>query len=197
MYFVLNNHTSFTVKVTYIANEDGGGCDWDGWAELFLSKGQKGCLSPMIVTPTEYASLGNLDFSLLVPSKILLGLIIDAPPNAKRLDASVKARADALISQYGGGGSMIWVVPGWGANPNAVSDLISLGYTMNPTECNSNACANPFQCTSSTKNCGASDCGKAKTGATDESCQSCKGGQSWPCSLVGACQDQSQLPKCL
>ena len=186
----------------YQAGGDGAGCDWDGWAELFLSKGTAGCTTPLKESSSAYAESANLSY--VVPSKVLLGLIIDVcdpigTMNCIRLNQTIKTRADQLINQYGGGGTMIWVVPGWEQKDN-ISLLNTLGYNIDPSKCGGTMnCSNKYPCTS-TNSCGATKCGTFICGATDAQCAACApGGTSagqWPCTVEGACQDLSKVPKC-
>jgi hypothetical protein len=190
----------------YQAGLTGAGCNWDQWAELILSKGTAGCPTPLNENPPSavtYPTDANL--SAVVPSKVLLGLIIDTIPthsNDIALNASIVSRANQLIDQYGGGGQMIWVIPGF--QQNCVSALNALGYNFDASKCAaSNTCIkSPTPC-NSTGNCIATSCGANLEGVTDAQCEPCASGQTWwPCDSnpgsIGFCQLQgAPTPTCL
>lgn len=169
----------------YEANTSGAGCDWDGWAELFLSKGVNGCLSPLKEDKQQYISDSNI--SKVEPQKILLGLIIDT--TGKKIDTNIIIRANALIDKYNGAGIMLWVLPGW-ANKNSISDLNTLGIKVNAKNCQhtSGSCSKPDNECDGSCNCIATSCGKKSQGVTDELCNVCPGQTWWPCNKVGFCE---------
>ena len=189
----------------YIANISGAGCDWDGWAELILSKGKTGCKYPKnaecITNPQQsqcstslsnYVQLANL--SAINPSKVLLGLIIDT--EAKKLDPSILARANQLNKQYGGAGIMIWVIPGW-KNKNSITELNAMGFNIDASKCSSGKCPPPKNPCSNgmTAKCIASTCGKSSEGVTDSQCAPCASGQTyWPCGDSNFCEADSGIP---
>ena len=182
----------------YQAGLTGAGCNWDQWAELFLSKGTVGCKTPLNENPPSavtYPKDANL--SAVVPSKILLGLIIDTIPSQTTniaLNSSIVARANQLIDQYGGGGQMIWVIPGF--QKNCVSALNALGYNFDGSKCaSSNTCTKSLTpCILNSKTtCVASSCGAKQEGVTDDNCAKCSATQTyWPCDSnpgsIGFCQ---------
>ena len=190
----------------YQASGSGAGCDWDGWAELILSKGTAGCKYPLnagCITNTQpycsaiqsaFAKTANL--SKVDPSKVLLGLIIDTAE--KKLDSTSLARANQLIAQFGGAGIMIWVVPGW-VNNNSISELNSMGFNIDASKCSGGGgtCTLPKNpCTNGmTETCVASACGKSAQGVKDSDCKPCGTGQTyWPCGSLNFCEAKPNIP---
>jgi len=184
----------------------GAGCDWDGWAELILSKGTAGCKYPKnagCITNTQpycsdvqsaYAKSANL--SGVDPSKVLLGLIIDT--TGAKLNPTSLARANQLITKYGGAGMMIWVIPGW-ANNNSIGDLNNMGFNIDASKCSSggDTCNLPQNPCSDgmTETCVASACGKKVQGVTDLQCAPCGKGQTyWPCGNLNFCEAKPIIP---
>ena len=183
----------------YIANGSGAGCDWDGWAELILSKGTAGCKTPLgpeyLDTYIKDANLGKVD-----PSKVLLGLIIDT--DKLKLDSSIMTRANELINKYGGCGTMIWVIPGW-VNHNSISDLKALGFNIDESKCKGSSdvptsCPIPPRIPCSvgdTRKCVATPCGKIVQNITDDNCATCKDVTWWPCGSLNFCEiDDGNIP---
>lgn len=190
----------------YQASGSGAGCDWDGWAELILSRGTAGCKYPLragcITNPqpdcntvqSQFAKIANL--SAINPAKVLLGLIIDT--DKIKLNPAILSRANQLNKTYGGGGIMIWVIPGW-VNPNTIEQLNNMGFNIDATKCSSssdkcpkpeNPCYNGMAGT-----CVASPCGKSAQNVPDEECASCGTGQSWwPCGDYNFCEAKSSTP---
>jgi hypothetical protein len=171
----------------YIAGGSGAGCDWDGWAELILSKGTAGCKTPLgpsyLQTYITAANLAKID-----PSKVLLGLIIDT--DKLKLSPSILDRANQLIKQYGAGGTMIWVVPGW-VNHNTLSDLNAMGFNIDASKCSGSGgtCPPPTNPCQNGKKCIATQCGKTTQGVTDDHCSICSTGVTyWPCGSLNFCQ---------
>lgn len=177
----------------YHANTSGAGCDWDQWAELFLSRGTAGCETPIKVSRSTYSQMANL--SSVQPSKVLLGLITDSSENP--LDANMIARAFSLIKQYGGGGTMLWLIPGGWGNSKNMELVNSLCYNVDISKCNSGStCPPPPEpCLSGmTKQCIASQCGIKAQGVTDADCTPCGSGQSyWPCGALNFCQAKPDI----
>ena len=191
----------------YDALGSGAGCDWDGWAELILSKGTAGCKYPGNAgcitnlqpdcsdVQSAFATTANL--SDVDPSKVLLGLIIDT--TGTKLDSKILARANQLITQYSAAGMMIWVLPGW-ANTKSIDELNTMGFNIDTSKCSSggsncpvaqNPCSNNM-----TEKCVASACGKSKQGETDLNCNPCGTGQTyWPCNQIGFCEAASDTPQ--
>jgi hypothetical protein len=191
----------------YQATGSGAGCDWDGWAELILSKGKAGCKYPLnpgcISNPqpscntvqSQFAQTANL--SAINPAKVLLGLIIDT--DKIKLDPTILARANQLNKTYGGGGIMIWVIPGW-VNSDNITQLNNMGFKIDASKCSGggggcltpkNPCSNGMS-----GNCVASSCGKSTQKVTDIDCAPCAKGQTWwPCNEVGFCEAQSGTPQ--
>lgn len=168
----------------YEATGTGAGCDWDGWAELFLSQGQKGCETPLLEDRETYAKTANL--SSVDPSKVLLGVIVDT--TGQRFDPTMMQTANQLISDYGAAGIMIWVVPGW-ATQDSIEKIQNLGFPIDPQSCVvSDTCPVPQKPCDGTCACKATACGKQKQTVTDEYCQPCPGQTTWPCDQQGFCE---------
>jgi hypothetical protein len=168
----------------YKADGTGAGCDWDGWAELILSKGSAGCNTPLRGDKSQYITNANL--TAIKPEKVLLGLIIDT--TGDKLNAQIQSRANELITKYNAAGSMIWVIPGW-ANTNSLQELKKLGYNIDPNNCIVGQGCPPskYPCTPGS-DCVASNCGKQKFSVTDDKCAPCADGQVyWPCDS-GLCE---------
>ena len=105
----------------YEANGTGAGCDWAGWAELFLSKCSAGCRSPLQISAQDYcagaacsapspAKCGPINFDKL-NGKIVLAVIVDA--SGKRANKADMKLAMDLCAKYNGAGIYMWVLPGW------------------------------------------------------------------------------------
>jgi len=190
----------------YQADLTGAGCDWDQWAELILSKGETGCKTPLKENPPSavtYPKDANL--SAIIPSKVLLGLIIDTIPSQPSniaLNASIVARAGQLINQYGGGGQMIWAIPGF--NQNCVSSLNDLGYNFDESKCAQSGCSkSDTPCILNSNDiCVATSCGSKQMNVTDADCAPCSLTQiTWPCDSAyyeGLCEVKGVTkPTCL
>ena len=189
----------------YNAGGDGAGCDWDGWAELFLSKGKAGCIGrgqsgPLgepvsrFIAPTSAGGSGATNLSIIDPKKIILGLITDTPGTFA--DPSILTRAFQLLNQYGGAGIMIWVIPGgWNTSlANNLSRLKDLGYNIG-NNCNtsgSNKCSKVTHPCKTGCKCTATECGSTNWQVTDSECAPCSSGQAWwPCDQTGYCECNS------
>jgi hypothetical protein len=190
----------------YQASGSGAGCDWDGWAELILSKGTAGCKYPLragcITNPqpdcntvqSQFAKTANL--AAINPAKVLLGLIIDT--DKIKLNPAILSRANQLNKTYGGGGIMIWVIPGW-VNTDNIAQLNNMGFNIDASKCSGGGgnCPkpeNPCYNNMSTS-CVASSCGKAAQGVTDDNCAPCASGQTWwPCGDLNFCEAKSSTP---
>lgn len=89
----------------YTANGDGGGCGWQDWATMCLSK----CADASCNCDQASCWTG------IDTSKILLAYICDVqngndddPATADDVNTML-----SLLSQYNGGGLYLWVIPGW------------------------------------------------------------------------------------
>lgn len=105
----------------YTAKGTGAGCDWDGWADVFLSSCGSVPCNPLGLgrgyCGTGYAtSVAGLD-----PGKVLLGMIEDT--SGKKATTQDVSKAIDLCKTRGGGGIVFWVLPGW-SDPKRVSDAI-------------------------------------------------------------------------
>lgn len=170
----------------YKAGGAGAGCDWDGWAELFLSKGNSGCQTPLGPDNLQkYISDSNI--SKVDPKKVLLGLIMDT--SGLKLDTTIIKRANVLIDKYNGAGTMLWVLPGW-VNKDNISYLNTIGIKVNNDNCKytPGTCSKPKKPCDGSCNCVATECGKNAQGVTDDNCKPCPGQQWWPCTKLGYCE---------
>jgi hypothetical protein len=195
----------------YEATGSGAGCDWDGWAELILSKGTAGCKYPLRdgciskYTPdcdsvqSAFAQTANL--KSINPAKVLLGLIIDT--QGKKLDPSILARANQLNSKYGGAGIMIWVIPGW-VNTDNITQLNNMGFNIDASKCSGSGGGGSTTCPTVAKPCSngmaascvASECGITMQNVKDSDCAPCAQGQTWwPCGDLNFCETKSNTPK--
>ena len=189
----------------YTANGSGAGCDWDQWAELFLSGCDVNTCNPLGISYQDYCQkVGKI---ANYKNKIILGLITDTNTNA--VTEQQLKRAMNLCYKYGGRGIFFWVLPGWS---NICSQKIICGENLsiiksyNPTIgnyfdtnmscpliCPSKVatCCPPSTngCVNCQGNCISSVCGK-KNNITDEMCAACKAGKQtwWPCNVQGYCQ---------
>lgn len=162
----------------YKENPSGGGCDWDQWAEMFLSKGAKNCDSYR--TLDTYKNLASI-----IPQKVLLALIVDTKEFA--LNGAAWKKAQDLVAQYDAGGTMMWVLPGFA---NSLQDNLKTLKTITGIDVTELGCVPSDTCEPVKKpcdenpgcDCVSTACGNAKQGVTDEDCKPCSTGQSyWPC----------------
>lgn len=196
----------------YVANGSGAGCDWDQWAEMFLS----GCTAcncqPLMESCSAYCQqIGNI---ANYKNKVVLGVITDAASHPVTSDQIV--RAMDLCSKYGGAGILFWVLPGWASKcsqKNVCQEFLSVMQNHNPITNNyfdvpascplvcpstQPGCCPKAQngCQSCTGNCIATQCG-VKNNITNEQCAACAQGKQtwWPCNLQGVCQcDRASSP---
>lgn len=172
----------------YRADGTGAGCDWDQWAEIFLSKGQRGCPSPLFEDLAVYAKTANL--ALVDPTKVLLGVIVDTV--GPRFDASMLDRVEALLTTYHGAGWMIWTAPGF-ATSDAIDQIRALGVPIDPQTCVvSDTCPAPDAPCDGDCVCVATSCGMKKQGVRDEDCRPCPQQGYWPCDQQGFCACESK-----
>lgn len=167
----------------YSASGAGAGCDWDGWAELLLSKGLSGCNTPLVEDRDIYAKNANL--SSINPKKILLGLIVDT--TGSRVDANIYQKSIELNKKYGGAGIIFWVLPGWQKNDNTskLNEITGLNIKCDSSSAD---CKKPDKPCDGSCNCVATSCGKKQQGITDADCEPCPGQSWWPCNKQGFCQ---------
>lgn len=202
----------------YIASGSGAGCNWDQWAEMFLSECQVCNCQPLYTSCKSYCeTIGNLSN---YKNKIVIGLITDTVSNPITDDGIQKAME--LAYKYNAQGIFFWVLPGW-ANPcsqenicvRALDNVRAYNSSVNnyfdvpsqcPTICPSKVpgcCpASSNGCQSCNGKCVATLCG-TKNNVTDALCAPCvQGKQSWwPCDVQGVCQcsissspDKNMLP---
>jgi hypothetical protein len=167
----------------YSASGAGAGCDWDGWAELLLSKGLNGCKNPLFENSNIYSKDANL--TSINPKKILLGLIVDTV--GERVDSNIYRKSIELNKKYGGSGIIFWVLPGWQKNDNIakINEITGLNIKC---EQPSTDCKKPSKPCNGSCNCLATSCGKTQQGVTDKDCQACPEQSWWPCNKEGLCQ---------
>lgn len=162
----------------YPDNTSGGGCNWDQWAEMFLSRGTKNC--------DAYRTLdGYENLASIIPQKVLLALIFDTKEFI--LDGEAWKKAQDLVTQYDAGGTMLWVLPGFA---RSLDDNLNTLKTVTGIDVAKQGCALSDKCEPVKKPCDqnlgcecvSTLCGQAKQGVTDEYCKPCSTGQSyWPC----------------
>ena len=198
----------------YVANSTGGaGCDWDQWAELFLS----GCTTcnckPLGLECSSYCA--NIGTIAKYKNKIVLGVITDTSKNAITSDQII--RAMNLCYKYNGAGIFFWVLPGFVSKcsqKNICQNFLGLmsNYNVNinnyfdipPQRCplicpskKAGCCPNAKNgCNACSGKCIATSCG-TKNSITDELCSPCLQGKQtwWPCNVHGACQcNQASKP---
>ncbi|AYV78427.1 MAG: hypothetical protein Edafosvirus12_26 [Edafosvirus sp.] len=190
----------------YEANSSGWGCDWDTWAELFLSKCQVCKCSPLNKTCTEYCK--SLDMSKL-ENKIVMAVIIDT--KYKKVNTTDMKKAMDLGKKYNASGIYIWVLPGWEYGKSQsdfcgilLTEMRNYNATINnyfdigtcPLTCNNEPspakeCDEPSKpCNSKCNKCVATECGKKIQQYTDKDCIPCglQGQTWWPCNMKGFCE---------
>lgn len=183
-----------------------GNCSWDQWAELFLTKGASGCVSPLKEPASTFATTANL--ANINTNKIMLALIIDNKTNA--VSGPDVTTAKNLINQYKCAGYYIWVLPGFvggSLSPQKNLDTLSgFGLTVsNISACNTDSpsagCPKvkvPCDTTTAKENCVATSCAmKAYSNFTSEQCAPCAGENPqtwWPCNIQGMCEVKGTGP---
>lgn len=173
----------------YYASGSGAGCDWDGWAEIFLSKGKTGCSSPLYESLEDYAKKANLDY--VDPSKVILGVIVDT--DGPKFTTELYDKCQRLY-HYKPAGVFIWVIPGFADPVNTINNINTIASQVgwkqiDPEKCKvSDTCKSPKKPCDGTCECIATACGKQKQGVTDLDCISCTEQTYWPCDQIGFCE---------
>lgn len=193
----------------YSASGQGAGCNWDAWAEIFLSKCQTCNCQPLGLTCAAYC--GEIGTYNNLTNKVILGLIVDT--TGTRIDVPGIQRAMDLCYKYNGAGVYFWVLPGWANSTSQTylcSNMLTAMRSYNPnvnnyfeigtcvTTCtaswNNGGGENPVceetNCNSCTSECVATECGITQQNVTNQQCAPClEGKQSWwPCKPDGLCQ---------
>jgi hypothetical protein len=168
----------------YQAHATGGGCDWDAWAELFLSKGKPKkykCIPTF--NNTEYITDSNL--KNITTSKIILGLRTDS--TSSDLNGIVATKeigkiALKLVNDYRAAGIFFWVI-GHESLPKqetyaAINKILpSMGKSKvqkDKCEVDWNSCKYKYTpCVKGGTSCVASFCGKQLQNITDTACSVC------------------------
>lgn len=182
----------------YKAEGAGAGCDWDGWAELFLSNGTAGCKNPL-----EYATnpvqtyMNNSNLQNINSKKIVLGLRNDeGNNNPASLDTYITA--DNLVKKYDSGGIFYWVlqVGQSTSRMDEVLEHIGRKKVEKCTSINYNTCSPTSKpCNEGSSSCIASFCAKMKQRLKDTDCSSCKSNSTnWPCNKIGFCEEELTYP---
>jgi hypothetical protein len=171
----------------YFKNGSGAGCDWNQWAELFLSKGTTGCETPLVEDRAIYVEQSNIQ--CVDPKKVVLGVIFDTLGTS--FDSDMYTITKELMSRYQSAGIMLWVIPGGWTKKETSLDAIQqvMGITIDPS-----SCVVPDTCPASKVSCDgsctcvATSCGKKKQSVTDEACSPCPKQTYWPCDQQGFCE---------
>lgn len=182
----------------YKAEGSGAGCDWDGWAELFLSNGTAGCKNPLkYATNPVQTYMNNSNLQNINSKKIVLGLRNDESPkdtNPATLDTYITA--DELVKKYDSSGIFYWVlqIDKSTSRMDEVLEHIKRPKIENCETLNKTCPPTDKPC-SSNSNCIASFCGKMMQSIKDSECNNCKSNpSSWPCSLPGFCEEELTYP---
>ena len=180
----------------YKSDTTGAGCDWDGWAELFLSNGTAGCNNPLkYPTDPVQTYMNNSNLQNINTKKIVLGLRND---NAANIPATLETykKADELVKKYDAAGIFYWVLH-VGVSASNMNEILE--YVGNPIVENCDTlnmtCPPTDKPCSSNSTCVASFCGKMMQSIKDSDCNNCKSNPtSWPCSLPGFCEEELTYP---
>ena len=186
----------------YTANGTGAGCNWDQWAELFLSQCKTCNCRPLIEDCSTYCSQIK-DLPPDLSNKIVLALITDTAGN--KLTGPDLEKAMYLCYKYSAAGIFFWVLPGWVSkctqkdicvnNLNIMRNYnpsINNYFELPPVNCPSicpttmpGCCPNAQNgCQSCSGNCIATPCGKRMYEVTDNICAEClnvPGDNIWAC----------------
>ena len=184
----------------YVAGGSGAGCDWNTWAELFLTNGTGGCSTPLGETREKYIEKSNIQN--INPNKIVLGLRNDDLPggddtNPATLD--IYKTAQGLVDKYKSAGIFFWVVKTGASSYTNMNDILTYlkretittkGCAIDWNTCNQY----PNKCVPG-KPCVASFCFKQKQKGEDSQCSSCGDNPTqWPCKNPGFCEQTMSYP---
>jgi hypothetical protein len=180
----------------YVASGSGGGCDWDTWAELFLTNGTGGCSTPQGETREQYIAASNIQN--INANKIVLGLRNDnSPANHNPSTLEMFKTAQGLVNTYNAAGIFFWVLQTDLPFTNMNEILTYLGKpTIDNCAIDWNSC-NPVTkpCKKGGPSCVASYCAKIKQTLTDNDCSVCIANPSqWPCNATGFCEETLRYP---
>lgn len=185
----------------YTASGSGAGCNWDQWAELFLSQCKTCPCKPLSIDCSSYCSqIGDLPN---YTNKIVLALITDTTGN--KITGPELEKAMNLCYKYSAAGIFFWVLPGW-VNKCTQKDIclnnLNIMRNYNPTinnyfdipstSCPSicpitipGCCPNMNNgCQACGGNCIATPCAKRLYHLTDNDCTAClnvDGSNIWAC----------------
>ena len=184
----------------YKAEGSGAGCDWDGWAELFLSNGTAGCKNPL-----EYATnpvqtyMNNSNLQNINSKKIVLGLRNDESSddnNPASLDTYITA--DNLVKKYDSAGIFYWVLQ-VSTSTSRMDEVLEHIKRPKIENCNKpdyqNCPPTSKPCNESSSSCVASFCAKLKQGVKDSDCTPCiSSSTGYPCGHPGFCEEELTYP---
>ena len=181
----------------YKKNVTGAGCDWDEWAELFLTNGYGGCTTPLVQSREDYRNKSNVQNINI--KKIILGLRADdGGDNKNPVTVDDYKLAEKLVTKYNSSGTFLWVLQS-GNKFKYINDILSYLNKENITECNAewNTCNSTNKPCSNKPTCVASYCFKIKQKGTDEQCKICSdpnNKEKWPCNNTGFCEEEITYP---
>jgi len=179
----------------YQADSTGIGCDWNEWAELFLSNGKSGCSNPLHESKEKYIESSNLEN--INSTKIILGLRADDNDNTKPATVNTYIQAENLVNKYNSSGVLLWVVQS-DKNYKYINDILSYKNRTTITTCTVNwsSCNSTTKPCLKKKTCVASYCFKIKqkvpNNSWDEQCSKCTEESNihkWPCDETGFCEE--------
>ena len=182
----------------YVAGGSGAGCDWNTWAELFLTNGTGGCSTPLGETREKYIEKSNIQN--INPNKIVLGMRNDEggdDTNPATLD--MFKTAHGLVEQYKSAGVFFWVLESGASFSNMNKILTYLNRkTINDCTIDWSSCNQPpYPCKEGGVSCIASFCSKLKQNPpiTDSQCSVCLTNPTqWPCTKAGFCEEKASYP---
>ena len=189
----------------YEAGGTGAGCDWNTWAELFLTNGNGGCSTPLDESRNIYANSGNLQN--INTNKIVLGLRNDDLPggdNKNPATLEMFKTAETLVKKYKAAGIFFWVVKTGALSFTNMNNVLTyLGrktITIKSCDIDWSTCNQYSNPCKPGKPCVASFCFKKKEKGTDSLCASCGDNPNqWSCKQPGYCEQTMSYPpqKCM
>jgi len=184
----------------YKAEGSGAGCDWDGWAELFLSNGTAGCKNPLkYATNPVQTYMNNSNLQNINSKKIVLGLRNDESSddnNPASLDTYITA--DELVKKYDSSGIFYWVLQ-FSTSTSRMDEVLEHIKRPKIENCNKpdyeNCPPTSKPCNGSSSSCVASFCAKLKQGVQDSDCTPCiSSSTGYPCGHPGFCEEELTYP---